>query len=70
MGGWESPHLGCRPPKDETTFRVKGTAYSSKQTSFALSTKFNMWNVVKLNIYYFHLFKTWVKAGRGNASKV
>jgi len=22
-------HLGCRPPKDEATFSVKGTVYNS-----------------------------------------
>jgi len=30
-------HLGYRPPKDEATYRVNGTVYSSK--SFALSIK-------------------------------
>ena len=34
-------HLGCRPPKDEATFRVKGTVYSSEETPLALSVKFN-----------------------------
>jgi len=35
-------HLGCRPLKYEPTFCVKGTVYSSKQTSFARGIKFNM----------------------------
>jgi len=29
VGGWTKGHLGCRTPKDEAAYSVKGTVYNS-----------------------------------------
>ena len=39
-------HLGCRPPKGETAYFVKGTVHNSSQKSFAPGIKCNIGNAV------------------------